>query len=99
MADPITDEQKNAIYDVLVRALGALGDDYHRENFMSHWPACKEFRFQGILGFGGKIHWRPSWGRPHYAYVSYYPENRQESLDAAVAEANKTIATIIRGTP
>lgn len=75
-------KQANAIYDILIQECGA--DEYWRENFVQVETSeeCREYRFKGELGFGGKF-WRNS-GR---MYVDCYSEDttplRQKMIDAA----------------
>lgn len=45
----------NAIYDLLQEHCEA--SDYWRENFVHEQThGCREYRFQGALGFGGKFY-------------------------------------------
>lgn len=49
----------------------------------------REWRFQGSLGFGGKLYVNS--GR---VYVGYYPEDRTAERDAAVERANARIVAL-----
>lgn len=77
----LTTAIKNAMWDTLVENVGAPEDI--RDEFVSHFPQCREFRFMGALGFGGKV-----WSNGGRYYVSYYPENRTPERDAMVEAAN-----------
>lgn len=48
----LTLEMKNRIYDALV--IHAQAREGYREMFLCSFPECREFRFMGALGFGGK---------------------------------------------
>jgi hypothetical protein len=77
----LTDEQANKVYDILVQHAGAQEDG--RWDFVFHQTRghVTEYRFMGLLGFGGKF-WRTHWPR---WYVSAYPEDlvgRPERHDA-----------------
>lgn len=51
----MTGEQANAVFDLLVRHAGAREEQ--RDEFVYHMTrGCEEFRFQGSLGFGGKLY-------------------------------------------
>lgn len=90
----LTVEESNALFDVVVEVCGA------RESMRSQWLAYTarenpgdsglEFRFQGNLGFGGKLNYDGF--RP--AYVSYYSENRNAERDAAETLANERLAAV-----
>lgn len=48
-----------------------------------------EFRFQGALGFGGKVYFRDGkWG------VYYYPEDRTAERDAICERTNAALAKL-----
>jgi hypothetical protein len=52
----VTREKANQIYDVLMATCGAT--EYWRDNFILSLTEqdCREYRFQGLLGFGGKLY-------------------------------------------
>jgi len=83
----------NQIYDVLVATCEA--PESMRADFVHVQTTefCKEWRFQGELGFGGKF-WRGRHGwifnRPNW-FVNYYPEDRTPERDAMVEEANAAL--------
>lgn len=95
MSDPLTSEQANAIYDVLVAECGA------HEGGRSHFvygetvEFVPEWRFIGSLGFGGKF-WR-AFGRGFNGvrsewverwYVNCYPEDETPERKAAIDRTN-----------
>jgi hypothetical protein len=70
----------NSIYNLLIARVGA--SEKWRDDFVYHMLCgrTREYRFQGILGFGGKFYtdkWR----------VSCYPEDE-------TIERNKAIETV-----
>lgn len=82
MSQVSPDDFKDAVYDILVELGGA--SESARSSFRTHWPECREWRFMGHLGFGGKIWATRSWAeslsrRP--IYVNYYPEDRTDERD------------------
>lgn len=87
----LTDDQANAIWDVLVQHAGAMEDrrtDFVETQTMRDAPI--EYRFQGGLGFGGKF-WNDRTGRRVSAYredVAARPERQQmiDTTNSALAE-------------
>lgn len=80
-----TDTYRHAVWDVLVKHAEAPGHDSDRYDFCVTWPECGEYRFQGALGFGGKV-WAPRLGRP--ARVTCYPEDRTPERIAIIERVN-----------
>lgn len=60
MNDPtMTAEQSNAVYDILKAYCGATEGraGQNRQGFVSnHLAGCREWRFGGVFGFGGKFY-------------------------------------------
>lgn len=79
----------DAVYDVLVEECGALDDDQERHSFKLLWPECVEFRFQGRLGFGGKV-----WHNRRRVYVTCYPEDQIPERLAMIERANERLAAV-----
>jgi len=77
---------KEQIWQVLI-AFGARND--YKSQFMHHWPQCREFRFQGEFGFGGKI-WAPTFGDA--ARATAYSETAIDKN--RLAEINTQLARI-----
>lgn len=78
----------NSLYDILTTECGA--PKRFRENFvwiMTNNPECREYRFQGDLGFGGKLY-RETRGRFR---VDCYLKDRTEARDEMMRKANERI--------
>lgn len=79
-------KEPNQVYDVLTGLLGA--PERERASFICWWGDIqgKEYRFCGLLGFGGKF-WRTNdaW------YVNCYHENESPERIALIEEANTAI--------
>ena len=82
----------NAVFDVLVSECGA--DCRQRAEFVALWPECVEFRFQGALGFGGKVWWNAD-----RCYVTIYREDETARRREMVERANERLATEGRASP
>ncbi len=83
---PIPREVASKIYDMLQQHCGAT--DYWRENFLQcQGDGCREYRFQGSLGFGGKF-WSESWR------VSCYIEDETPERMQAIKAANESLAEL-----
>lgn len=76
-----------AIYDVLVEECGAWDSPDHREAFAVLFPGCVEYRFQGSLGFGGKV-----WANRGSVYVNCYLEDLTPERAEAIRRANARLA-------
>lgn len=72
------------IYDILVSECGALESD--RKAFNQHFP-FSEWRFQGLLGFGGKLYHRPD----NTFYVDSYEEDLDDMRRAIINRTNKLL--------
>lgn len=79
------------IWDVLVRLCKASAlekaqfESYVLEHAMSH--SVREYRFQGALGFGGKV-WLNT---GEFPYVTCYPEDLTDSREAMIRSANEAL--------
>jgi hypothetical protein len=96
----LTTELANALYDIAVEECGArednraeflryvLGDatDYDQKRF--------EYRFQGALGFGGKLY--IDFRYEDYCKISCYSEDRNEVRNAMIQKANDRIKALLR---
>lgn len=83
-----TEQEANAIWDILIAEAGANGDlsarhDFLHEALSGNWT---EWRFGGKLGFGGKV--RNNMGR---VYVTCYRENETPSVNAAIEKTNELL--------
>ncbi len=85
----LSGELKRAIWDVLVTECGA--DPRAWGDFWHHFPQCREYRFQGSLGFGGKV-WSTHGSRVD---VTCYPEDETRERRAAIDRANVALAELL----
>jgi hypothetical protein len=85
-------ECRLAIWLILFEECGASTGDV-RDQFLHHFPRCREFRFMGSLGFGGKVHW--SGGR---LYVTCYAENYTPERRDAMQRANDRLHALVKET-
>jgi hypothetical protein len=89
-------DEANAAFDVIEQECGAhpaLRDDFVRYAVREKASSFGiEFRFQGHLGFGGKIHRNSN--RNALFYVDYYPEDKTPERDAMQDNANTRLAEI-----
>lgn len=83
----MTEEQANAVYNVLVEHAGASEVQRDEFVFMHANGRCDEYRFQGRLGFGGKF-WRRDWR------VSAYPEDTTPARQAILDATNAALAEL-----
>lgn len=89
----LSDTLKLAIYDNLRVMVGA--SDSMAESFMRNWPACKEFRVPGALGFGGKVWFEKVAGSRYRVYVNCYPEDRTPERDELIARVNERLSSLL----
>lgn len=78
------------VWTVLVEECGAPDDKTSRMSFQSSWP-CDEYRFQGALGFGGKVrayYIRPFGDDDLRARVDCYAEDMTDERQKMIAKAN-----------
>lgn len=80
----------HAVYDVLVDGCGATSSLSERRAFVSQWPECREYRFMGSLGFGGKVWWNGG-----CVYVTCYPEHLTPEREVIIECANDRLARIM----
>ena len=64
------DTWHNRLWNVLVEEAGAHDSIADRYQFAYHFPKCREFRFSGKLGFGGKV--RMNGNRGNKPYIDCY---------------------------
>lgn len=80
--------QAEVIWVILVAVCGASPDE--RDDFIPHAIRGSEYRFQGKLGFGGKVYIEnPPW-------VSCYSEDENPERLRMIASANGLLAAIAR---
>lgn len=89
----MTPEKAAEAYDILIREAGARPVD--RIAFVTHLskerPAT-EYRFQGLLGFGGKFRLRASEAVPHR--VDCYPEDLNPARRLIIDRTNQALAAL-----
>jgi len=84
-------DQYEKVYDILVKMGGADPNPYTRSSFLyAHLepPTCKEWRFQGKLGSGGK-YW--SGGNK----VDCYTEDETPKRRRLIKKINEALAKIV----
>jgi hypothetical protein len=92
---PLTPEQANKIYDLLIEHAGA--SESWRDDFLYHQTRehVPEYRFQGLLGFGGKFRRNSRWyGKGETWLVDCYPEDRSPERDKLVEATNKALSAL-----
>ena len=82
MSEPtLTEAQAIKVFEVL-RDCGAYPSQ--REEFIrTQISGCREYRFMGLLGYGGKF-----WNNSGRWYVTCYSEDRNTERDAMIESAN-----------
>jgi hypothetical protein len=85
--------RSKAIYDILVAQAGAFADESDRYQFEQAYLDREsgfglEFRFQGSLGFGGKIRYTASTGW----YIDCYREDESPQRNRVIASVNAALS-------
>lgn len=76
----MNEEKANLIYTILVENAGA--NESWRDDFVYHMiKGTKEYRFQGKLGFGGKLYSNP-------LRISCYSEDCNSEREQIIKEVN-----------
>lgn len=85
----MTEDLAHRVYSVLVTECSAAADDRSREVFVYSVTErnCREYRFMGSLGFGGKF-----W--PRDMRVSCYREDETDTRTAVLRRTNELLATL-----
>jgi len=91
--DPFPLLDKNKIYDILIEECKASSEDYMRDMFLHSFPECEEYRFQGNLGFGGKIWWRDYDKRMD---VTCYREDETPERLEIIQRVNKKLKELLK---
>lgn len=91
--DQLTEDTANEVWTLLVAKAGARENE--RAAFVRYLTSPEssghEYRFIGLLGFGGKLHFNEYRG----ARVSCYPEDADEVRDAIITTVNDQLAAIV----
>ncbi len=83
----LTEQQKRLVWDVLVETCGARPNQW--SDFAHHFPQCREYRFQGDLGFGGKV-----WADSRRVYVTCYSEDTTAERADMIGAANSALLAV-----
>ena len=85
----ISPKTANQIYDILVNDCAA--PQSQREMFLACQQGdCREYRFQGLFGFGGKF-----WNNAGTWYVNGYPEDKTPETEQVREMVNKKLAVLL----
>lgn len=82
----ITEDVAHRIFDILVDTCGQREDPDSRDSFVygvSGERRWREYRFCGLLGYGGKV-----WNSYRGFYVSCYQEDKTPLREAMMEAAN-----------
>jgi hypothetical protein len=88
----MSEAEAHGVWRILVECCGCRDDEMDRTTFI----ICQakrletEWRFQGLLGFGGKF-WR-NMGR---WYVSCYPEDKTPEREVMIEKANERLRALL----
>jgi hypothetical protein len=88
----ITEDQARAVLKILVEECGhaIFHPDRDEYSFVYHVTRdCREFRFCGALGFGGKF--RNNGNHDNTPYVDCYPEHETPDCLAMIEAANRRL--------
>jgi hypothetical protein len=87
----MTTELANRAYDVLVEVCGAR-EDWRTEfvAYLTNGDDRHEYRFQGSLGFGGKLYQNRDG-----VYVTCYREDKTPERQQAILKANEILAAVV----
>lgn len=82
----ITEAQAEHIFDLLVEHAGA--HEFDRKQFLCAQIErdCREFRFCGVLGFGGKF-----WNNNGRLYINCYNEDETPKRKRTINKVNKLL--------
>lgn len=87
----MSERMANEVFDALVELAGAI--EYNRREFIQaqchEAHECREFRFCGKLGFGGKL-----WVNGGRVYVNCYSEDMNKSRKRIIKKTNAKLAEI-----
>lgn len=93
--EPLSEAVANAIYEILVEECGAPVAGVTGQEYFVAWltrePSGRlsEYRFQGMIGFGGKIYFSAN-----QFYVSCYQEEETPYVNMQIAAANARLQAL-----
>src|SRR5687767_9908335 len=76
------------VYDIIIEECGATPTD--KFHFLGNKHDFIEWRFQGKLGFGGKL-----WNNNYKIYVSCYPEDLNNERQNIIDTTNKKLEQLL----
>lgn len=97
----ITNEEAERAYDILVRFAGARDSKDARTSFV--WAVtdrkhpCREYRFGGLLGFGGKF--RNNGNHDDTPHVDCYREDETPLRQAVILSTNALLGDLFAKPP
>lgn len=99
MHRPLTAAEAESVHAILVSHAGARGDADERYSFVhavtrTDGHHAIEYRFGGLLGFGGKF--RNNGNRDGMPYVDCYTEDSNPMRDGVIATTNALLEDMFR---
>lgn len=95
MRRSLTPDEADRVWTILVEKAGASPKREARQDFVRYLTSESlhghEFRFIGLLGFGGKLHFNDY----HGAYIGCYPEDRDEVREDCIAVVNYLLSEVV----
>lgn len=85
-----TDNEADAVYDTLIQHAGVVDSESGRRQFRSFYEnrfEAREFRFEGDLGYGGKIFF----AKYESPYVTCYREDKTDTRRAMIKATNDAL--------
>lgn len=94
----VDDQLLNEVWDILVAEAGASNDPDERDQFRyrhldANHDAPREWRFQGKLGFGGKVRVLPD---EDAIRVDCYPEDQTPERKRIIGVTNNKLRDVVR---
>lgn len=94
----ITEPQARAVVKILIKECGWRNDPRDADSFVRAITAkdpCREFRFMGALGFGGKF--RNNGNHDNTPYVDCYREDETPARVRMIEAANRRLVELFNG--
>ena len=90
---PISTEQAEKVAAILREECGRRGNERDVHSFVYHVTRdCREYRFMGALGFGGKF--RNNGNHDNTPYVDCYSEDETAERKKMIGRANERLSII-----